>query len=215
MTRLAWLKAVNAVYWLLLSLWFGGLAMSAVSAAVIFPTMKRLDVLVPEYQAFPELEGAHWMIAAGRAQNAVFFVNDMIQLVCGAGVAAIVGLHMTVFRMSPQRPANVIRALALGVALIAVCYELFVLAPRMQTNLQAFWRLPETGDVEAALAARQRFQLDHPKATMTLMITFASVGVMVLSSAAALTAPPGSTARPGASATGGGLEEPALLRRVH
>lgn len=211
MTRTGWLKVANSIYWLLLALWFGGLAMAAISAAAIFPTMKQLDVIVPEYRAFAELEGEHWLIAAGRAQNTVFWANDLIQLLCSVGVAVILGLHLTIFRMKITRPANILRTLAIALGLSGVCYELFVLAPRMQSNLQEFWSLPETGDIEAALAARDAFQADHPTATTTLVFTFICVGVAVMTSAAALTTP--ESAGDARGKDDGGLEEPELLRR--
>ncbi|MFG0330157.1 MAG: hypothetical protein ACF8PN_09695 [Phycisphaerales bacterium] len=212
MTRLAGLKFANTIYWLLLALWFGALVMSAVTAGVLFPTMRDLEVVVPAYESISELDGEHWRIAAGRAQNTIFFANDLIQLACSVGVAIILGLHLSVFRMSIMRFSNAIRTAAIGFALVALAYHLFILAPRMQTQLVEFWSVTEHGDIDRALAARAAFDEAHPTGTRVLVFITICVMTAIIASAAALTtpeedAPTIAARRPGA------LEEPELLKR--
>ena len=54
------------------------LVMSGTMAAVIFPTMKQLQPVLPEFVKVPQ---DHWSLAAGLVMRKVFFISDAVQLV--------------------------------------------------------------------------------------------------------------------------------------
>ncbi|MGQ0628913.1 MAG: hypothetical protein ACT4PL_12535 [Phycisphaerales bacterium] len=68
-------RSLLALHTFALGLWFGSLIMSGVAAAVLFPTLKRLD---PTLGAYPKYTGSHWLLAAGHVAEIVFYISDII-----------------------------------------------------------------------------------------------------------------------------------------
>lgn len=214
MSRRSGLKIVNSLYWILLSLWLGALVFGAVTAAIIFPTLRDLGVSLTSFSGPTD---DHFMLAAGTVMDRVFFIVDGVQLVSSVGVAIILGLHLTVFQMRLSRPAHMIRALSICLLLLGVSYHLFVLAPRMNLNLQTVWSLREMG--EDATEYRTAFAADHPNAVRLLTFNTVLLVVTITASACGLTTPdePGnrsSSSRRGGTGRGAKLEEPELARKL-
>ncbi len=195
---------LESVHIFTLAIWGGSLAFTAVTAAVAFPTMRKLDPRLPEFAAY---EGEHWRIAAGHIANRLFLINDMVQL---AGVLVTL-LTFGLLLLTTKRAAAgvlwpyVLRAVLLSAASILVAYQLFILAPRMQTNLQAFWDAARAGDAARAEALRSAFEVDHPTASNVLVATGVCVLLSLLTAAWSAAASPTTPA--------GELESPALLRK--
>src|SRR5690606_14111543 len=95
MNRSTWLKVVNSFYWLFLALWMGALVTTAAFAAITFPTLRDVGVIVPQYETIPIDE--HFLIAAGSVMERAFFFLDLVQLCSAVVVAVGLGLHLTVF----------------------------------------------------------------------------------------------------------------------
>lgn len=139
--------------------------MTGGAAAIIFPSVKSLEPVLPGY---PDYTGEHWRLAAGFVAARIFALSDIVQFVCAVVTGAtllIVAASADVWR---ARIATFLRLSAFGAALLLLAYNFFLLAPRMNTNLDNYWTAAETGDNEAALDAQQAFMRDHGPATRTM-----------------------------------------------
>lgn len=211
--RATGLSIANGLYWLMLSLWLGSLVFTGAIAAMLFPMMRDIDLSLPQYAAYG---GSHSILLAGRIMAAIFFMQDVVELAAVAVLAVLLILHFSTFRMPLRRPANVVRILAAAVLMLLVSYDTFVLAPRMNDNLGAFWRAAQAGEAAEAQRARDAFDADHPAASRLMGFMAFMLVVLVFSSAAALSggaAPTPASAPP--APRGPQLEEPELLRRMN
>lgn len=167
---------VSAAVWLAALLGAGG------SAAMLFPRMKDLE---PRLEAFAAYPGEHWKIAAGQVAMRLFLACDAVQMVCAGACFLTLGLVLS--RMKKEGVsaggAMLIRALALTVSMGLLCYQLFILGPRMQSNVQAFWTLAKAGEVARAAEFENAFSADHPTSTNVLGGTAAAVLMLIVSGA--------------------------------
>lgn len=150
-----------------LSLWLCFLATSAISASIIFPTARKLNLSLPD---FPGYETDHWKIAAGQIQQRIFLFCDAGQLGACLAAALTLGLLLVRRRVS-RRPASGIRVLAISGASVVFAYYLMILAPRMNANAADYWAQARAGQAEPARAAQARFETDHPTASRCLAAT--------------------------------------------
>lgn len=157
---------------LVLSLWLAALLGAGGAAAVLFPTMKRLAPTLAEFGAFPD---EHWKIAAGLVGVRLFVLADVVQL--GAACASIFTLIVTRLAGSggASRLTTLVRLVTLASALLLAAYQIMVLGPRMQSNLNAFYAAARSGQVETARAYRDAFDADHPASTRVLGGTLLAV----------------------------------------
>lgn len=153
------------VHVLALGIWLGALVMAGAVAAQVFPSMRQLDPVVPTLAGF---SGEHWLVVAGRVGELTFFTADLIGLIALAiatitliGAIAVLGLPMA-------RISTMLRAVALGGAVMLMAYQLFVLAPTMNRHLHEQWDAAAAGDNELAEAHREAFAALHPTATRVL-----------------------------------------------
>lgn len=152
-----------------MGVWVGALGMAGASAAIIFPTMKAID---PTLGAYPLYSEPHWRLAAGHIAAQLFFVSDVVQLVCAplAGLALVV---MVLQKLVPW-PSRLIalRLVLLTLVMAVLSYRFFVLAPRMDRELALYRIAAETGEMEPAAQHLAAFNADHPTASRIMSTTF-------------------------------------------
>ena len=158
--------------------------MAGATAGILFTNMRTLD---PLFGVFGSYTGDQSNIGAGFLQNRVF-----LALVATIGLIVLCGLPV-------RRPSSVVRLLSLGAAMTLVSYHLFVLTPRMQENAQAYWAAAEAGENEAAAAAHDRFDADHPTARRVLGGLSISVACLLASGAWSAASLGGASKREGAA----------------
>ena len=73
----------------------------------------------------------------------------------------------TIAITAPLRGGRV-RAVALVAAWLMLAFYLAVLAPRMQTNIEAHWRLSQAGQLAEARVHEAVFKADHPTSSRVL-----------------------------------------------
>ncbi len=154
----------------------------AVSAAIMFPTMRELDPRLPDFAGFG---GEHWKLAAGRAQSNIFIWADFIQL--GAAALAFLTLGLRLIgagvARAPRRAATAIRTLGVGAGVVLVACNLMILSPRMNPHLRAYWQLAREGQTVEANAEATEFSSYHPAATTVHGGTAVAVLVALVSGA--------------------------------
>ncbi len=149
-----------------LALWLGGLVMTGVTAAVVFPTMREMDPALPQYAAFT---GEHWRLAAGRVAARVFFIFDVMQFVAVLIAGVSFGVAILVYGLPMRRFSTFARGGTLIVLLALLSYQFLVLGPEMNTNMNNYWIAALEGDNGAAERFRQAFEQDHPTATRLMV----------------------------------------------
>lgn len=149
---------------------------------MLFPKMKELG---PHLDAFAAHPNDHWKIAAGQVAQRLFVACDAVQLVCGGVCFLTLGLVLSRLKKDGGSGGRwmLLRILALSLAMGLLCYQLFVLAPRMNTNVRAYWTLAKMGEIENADRAEAAFAKDHPTATNVLGGTTAAVVVLIVGAA--------------------------------
>jgi hypothetical protein len=157
-----------------LGLWAGSLVMAGAAAAIIFPTIKKLNPQLPDYAGYT---GEHWLVTAGHPASRIFFAADVLQFVCACLAIVTMGVLLFVSKIDIRRAAGMLRLLALLVALGAFGYYFLVLAPRMQLNLRGFWEAAIQANNAEAAKFKAVFDADHPVSSR-LMGTIA-VAVLV------------------------------------
>jgi len=161
---------LESVHLVSMGLWVGSLGMAGAAAAIVFPEMKSLEPTLGQYPLYTE---PHWRLAAGHVAAKLFFVSDMVQLVC-APVAGI-ALVLLVLRKVVAWPSRLIagRLVVLTLLMALLSYRFFVLAPRMDRELSLYRLAATAGDMTTAEAHLSSFNADHPTASRIMTGTFA------------------------------------------
>lgn len=161
-------KLAETVHLTTLGLWAGAVAMTGAAAAVLFPTMKKLNPSLPDFAAYPTDQ---WVIAAGFPASRLFTILDIVQMTCALLVGFTALILLFACRLPIKRASSMLRLLALVALFGSLGYNILVLAPRMNVNLAGFYEQAEAGNVEQADAFRAAFDADHPVATYIMATT--------------------------------------------
>lgn len=175
----------EAVHVAALGVWLGALILAGAVAATVFPLMRDLD---PTLAAYPGYDGPHWMLAAGKVADRGFFFADVVQFF-GMTLALGTFILITLGRGAERRWSTFVRAAILLTLLGVLSYQFFVLNPRMQDNLHAYWLAAAAGDTPTAETHRQAFSADHPTASRVMGANAALVLAALVAAAASRTAP--------------------------
>ncbi|MDI1288967.1 MAG: hypothetical protein PSX37_03320 [bacterium] len=172
------LRFALALHGFALAIWLAALVAAGLSAATLFPAMKSLEPSLPSFALY---EGEHWRIAAGIPANNIFGIVDRIQFVCGGVALMTLGFWMSTLARLRQEGQSIavipalLRTVAISGAMAGLCYQLFILGPRMSIALKKWIAAASAGDTATAETFRAAFDTDHPSASRTLMFTAACV----------------------------------------
>jgi hypothetical protein len=179
----ALLEALHAVG---LAVVLGAAVMSGVVAAIVFPAMRELR---PTLGLFEGFGGDHANLAAGWIAARVFAAADIGQF-AGTVLALATVLGLVTIGRVPRTKGTGARVVLVCVVVTLVSYKLFVLGPRMDANLRAYWAAAQQGQTDRAESFRAAFAADHPGASRT-------IGATAIAALAALGVGVGSAARRG------------------
>ena len=161
-------------------LWAGVVAMTAVSAAILFPTIRDLE---PTLAAYPEYTGEHWRLGAGLVASKLFFAADIVQLagivLTGASLLTLVAMG----RFWDRKVLAMVRLLGFGLAAVSLGAWMFAVGPEMWTNLNAYHAAASEGANDAAAQFQQAFNDAHPTASNLMGATLVGVLIMFVSAA--------------------------------
>ena len=160
----------------MLAIWLAALVASGTVAIAAFTTLPDLEISNPNTTRFFENDpqGAGRYLA-GFVTNPVFVVSDRVR-----GIAAV--LVVVVFVAGRGRVLDArcraIRHLAHATLLGAIgllAYEVFLVAPDVQSSLSAWRSAVVDGDLERGVHVWKRFKVLHEIASMLLRIELALV----------------------------------------
>lgn len=163
---------LETVHLAAMGVWAGALGMTGAAAAIAFPTMRGLEPTLGVYSAYTE---PHWRLAAGHVAARLFFVSDLVQLGCaGLAGATLAALVLGKRVPWPGRLAAA-RLLVMTLILALASYRMFILAPRMDSNLARYREAAAAGRMDDAATSQGAFSADHPTASNVLTGTFVLV----------------------------------------
>ncbi len=203
-----WKAICETVHLAALGLWLGVLSSAAAFAAAVFPIMRELEPRLSGYAAY---QGEHWRIAGGTVAQRIFLITDVVQFACAVLSVCTLGCLIALFGLPRTRPATIIRACSLGIALACAAGTIIIVAPQLNAALRGFWAAARAGDSAAVTLHRSAVDSLHPIASRLMGGTIAFVAVAFLSGLWA-TVRPWNQAEPSAPRTSV-YEDPALLRR--
>lgn len=164
MSRSTLCRLAHAVQLAAMGVWCGSVAMSGVSAALIFPRMKDM---APTLSGFADYGGDHAMLAGGRIASPIFFAVDAVQFVCGFVVlATLIGMLLCGYAL--RTPLRVVRSVLTLATLGVLSYHLTIMMPEMSEHLRTYWELAAQGDTAGADVAKDAFMRMHPVASRTI-----------------------------------------------
>ncbi len=203
----SWRAFGEAAHVICLGIWVGAASIAAGTAAVAFPTLKGLNVRLADLP--PETAADHFRFAAGAIAQRVFLMGDIVAFAC-ATVAGATLLGLFISRaLSPRRPAAIVRALALAIAVASLASLLFVVTPRI--NLWAAHHLDAARIGKTDLMEEYKRNVDdlHPIATNLYAAEIGGAFIALLAGAWSLAKP----WAPGTIRTAPAYPEPALASR--
>ena len=141
----------------------GVICTSGFVAAVLFPTMKRLNPRLPEFEAFG---GEHWRIAAGQVGAKMFAAAGWAQ-----SALMIIGL-LALASATSFSLRSVAARVRLGVVLTAAAAAMIsnsMIYQPMVRIIGEFWRAAAGGQIDIAAAKEAEFTAMHGWSTGSML----------------------------------------------
>lgn len=172
---------IQSVYWLALATSFGSVLFAAMSAPVIFRTIRNADPIIPSVLSV-NMEGQHGMLLAGSLMMQLLANLWRLLAVCGL---VIVVCLATQFFMIDLRGVNfaalIIRCVLLLISAAVILYDWQVIWPKVLKYRQTY--LDHADEPEIANPAKDEFDKAHHTSVSLLMIlTGTLLGLVVFSS---------------------------------
>lgn len=153
-----------------LSLLIGVVVMSGIFAAVLFPTMKRMDPVLPEFATYT---GEHWRVAAGRIASLIFLISSWMQ--GGLLAASLAALLPSSLRARHSR----VRLAVIAVTTLLLLVVIGTIFLPLQHMLHEYWNFAKQGDMERASMIQKRFDALHKFATPSMLALLAGAGACI------------------------------------
>ena len=179
----SWRPFCIAVHLTALGVWAGAVAISGVTAAVAFPKLKAMQVLIREPRVAPGFEDDHFRFAAGSVAQTVFLIADVLSFACAFAAAATLLAMVVWLKLPTRRVSTYVRALAVGIALAALAASLFVVTPQINAAAAQHLRAAIAGDAAASVVHRGAVADLHPLASALLMLQLVGALVAVFAGA--------------------------------
>ena len=176
------LLLVQIVYWLALATWFGGVLFVALSAPVVFNTVRQSNPILPTVLSV-NLEGQHATLLAGTIVGNLIERLSRVELACAvAMLLALVGqwAGFRPFTGAPLLQAILRSSMFLG-AVVLLVYHTRVLWPRIMGKRQEY--LDHADEPDVANPAKDDFDRYQREGVTLLTMRLALLLGMVLFSA--------------------------------
>lgn len=174
-------QLVQTVYWLALSMWFGGAMFIGVAAQAIHRTVKENDPVLPHVLSV-NLNGQHSTLLAGTIVGNLVAALARIEIACAAVLfVAIASQWFLVDLSDPWEKASAfVRSGLFLAAVVIVIYDGWILWPRVMKSRQTF--IENADDPEKANPASERLDHLQRESEMLLMVlVFLLLGIILFS----------------------------------
>jgi hypothetical protein len=172
---------VQTVYWLALSVWFGGAMFIGLAVQKIHRTVRENNPILPQVLSV-NLEGQHSMLLAGSIIGELISSLARIEIVCAAIVLVMMGSQWFMIDLAdPWTKSSEFVRCALGLAATGVViYDGWFLWPRIIKARQTF--IDNADDPDKANPASEQLDRLQRDSEMLLMVqVFLLLGIILFS----------------------------------
>jgi hypothetical protein len=169
---------VLILWWMALATWFGGVLFVAVSAPIIFRTIRENEPVLPTVLSV-NLEGQHGTLLAGSIVTNILAALAKLELVCAAVMLVTL---ISQWVMWPDKWAqHLIRSALFVAAVVLLLYKRYRIEPQVVRHRKQYIENADTPEV--ANPAKEQFDRFHQESVTVLMILLALLVGMILFSA--------------------------------
>jgi len=175
------LQLVQTVYWLALSVWFGGAMFIGVAVQVIHRTVRENNPVLPHVLSV-NLEGQHSTLLGGTIVGNLIAALARVELACAAVLFMVMGSQWFLVDLSDTwiKISAFVRSALFLAATAIVAYDGWVLWPRIIKTRQTF--IDNADDPEKANPAIERLdRLQRDSETLLMILVFLLLGIILFS----------------------------------
>ena len=146
---------VQTVYWIALSVWFGGLMFVAIIWPIIFRTISEADPTLPMVLSV-NLEKSHSSLLAGNIVANILRLFSNIQLGCAAALLLMLLAQWGVMELLTHNKLHaIIRAVLFVAAATIVIFERYAVWPKLMQHRQTY--IDHADEPDIANPAKDQF----------------------------------------------------------
>jgi hypothetical protein len=174
-------QLVQTVYWLALSIWFGGAMFIGIAVQAIHRTVRENNPVLPHVLSV-NLEGQHSTLLSGNIISSLVSIMGRIGLVCAAVLLVAIGSQWFLIDLSDgwQKALAFVRTALFLAATLAVIYNGWFLWPRIMTVRQSFIDNADDPD-KANPASEQLDRLQRESEMLMILLVFFLLGIILFS----------------------------------
>jgi hypothetical protein len=174
-------QLVQTVYWLALSVWFGGAMFIGIAVQTIHRTVRESNPVLPHVLSV-NLEGQHSTLLAGTIVGKLISVLARVEIICAAVVLVALGSQWFLIDLADSwaKASAFVRSALCLAAMGVVIYDGWILWPKIMEARQTF--IENSDDPEKANPASERMDRLQRDSEMLLMIlVFLLLGMILFS----------------------------------
>jgi len=174
-------QLVQTVYWLALSIWFGGAMFIGVAWQIIHRTVRENNPVLPHVLSV-NLDGKHSTLLAGTIVSNLVSALARIEVVCAAVVLAALGAQWFLIDLSDpwMKASAFVRSLLCLAAAGVVIYDGWFLWPKIMKARQTF--IDNADDPDKANPVSERMdQLQRESEMLLMILVFLLLGMVLFS----------------------------------
>jgi hypothetical protein len=174
-------QLVQTVYWLALSMWFGGAMFIGVAVQAIHRTVRENKPLLPHVLSV-NLDGQHSTLLAGEIVGNLIAALTRVEVVCAAILFLAIGSQWFLIDLSDawDKASAFVRSGLFLAATLVVIYNGWVLWPKVMKTRQVY--IDNADDPEKANPASERLdRLQRDSEMLLMMLVFLLLGIILFS----------------------------------
>ncbi len=174
-------QLVQTVYWLALSIWFGGAMFIGVAWQIIHRTVRESNPVLPHVLSV-NLDGKHSTLLAGTIVSNLVSALARIEVICAAVVLAALGAQWFLIDLSDpwMKVSAFVRSLLCLAATGVVIYDGWMLWPKIMKARQTF--IDNADDPDKANPVSERMdQLQRESEMLLMILVFLLLGIVLFS----------------------------------
>jgi hypothetical protein len=174
-------QLVQTVYWLALSIWFGGVMFIGVAWQIIHRTVRENNPVLPHVLSV-NLDGKHSTLLAGTIVSNLISALTRIEIICAAVVLAALGAQWFLIDLSDPwiKASAFVRSLLCLAAAGLMIYDGWFLWPKIMKARQTF--IENADDPDKANPVSERMdQLQRDSEMLLMILVFLLLGMVLFS----------------------------------
>lgn len=172
---------VQTVYWIALSVWFGGLLFVGIIWPIIFRTVAEADPTLPTVLSV-NLEKSHGSLLAGNIVANILRLFSTIQLGCAGTMLLMLLAQWGVMDLSPRNKLHaIIRSVMFVAAAAIVLFDRYSVWPKLMQHRQTY--IDHADEPDVANPARDQFDKYQNEAMRLLFFQIILLSLMMIFSA--------------------------------